>query len=254
MYGEYIRRVRVFFRDGEPHCPGEAADLGGNTYHNILMLFQQGFLLRTRELLSYDYVEVHGSKVKWYRIRGYMYIWRKSKLLGSNNTVTWQFKRTERLTMRTFVETVRLLFISYKESLVLQKDHYKCTVSQKDVLEYFRKRGIGATMKIISTDMGMDAASSFPKCISTMVRAGKLAKKGKWNPAFGRETVFRGRLHGYVYGLSPEQCERFIKSGEVLSAEANAILKEVIKNSNERRLTPSHTFINPPYNFNPGKH
>lgn len=249
-YGEEIKRVRIFFRDGKPHSPREAVDLGSHVRHTIFKLFYRGFLLRTRDLMNYDYVEVHGNKAKWCRIRGYMYIWRQSKLLESNNAVKWKLKRTERLTMKTSLENVTLLFISYEKSRTLQTDHYKHVVSQKNVLEYFEKRGIGAPLKIISADMCVDA-SLLGKCISTMVRTGKLAKKGKWNPAFGRETIFRGRLHGYVYGLTPEQCERFIKSGEVLSAEANAILKEVIKNSNEKRLTPTHMFINSPYNFDP---
>jgi len=177
-----------------------------------------------------------------------MYIRCKSRLLGPNNTLEWEFKRIEALTMKTTVERVTLQFISHQESLTLQKGHYKPVVFQKAVIEYFKKRGIGATIKVISEDLNVDP-SRLQTCIHKMVAGGKLAKKGKWNQVLGRETIFRGYLHGYVYGLTPEQCERFVKSGEVLTPIANAILKEVIKNSNEKRLTPLNTFVNPPYNY-----
>jgi len=249
-YGDYMERVRELFADGKPHLPKEANEVSEYGYVQIKRLFYQGFLLRTRDPLNYSYVETHGKKAKWRRIRGYMYIRADSPLLDENNTLEWEFKRTERWTWVTTSEKRLLHFINYEQSEELQKDHYKRLLSKKRVINYFKDRGMGATTGVIAKDLGVDTVrmSGF---LRVMVAQGEVVKKGKWNPMLGRETMFRGHLHGYVYGLTPEQCESFIKSGKTLTAEANAILKETIKNSNDKRLTPLHIFVNSPYDYDP---
>jgi len=249
-YGEDIDRVRDLFADGKPHLPKEATKISQYGYKHILALFQRGILLRTRDQLNYNHVETHGKKAKWCRIRGYAYIKADSKLLGPNNTLEWEFPQTERWTHITTMKKQLLSFINYEESKVLQKDHYKRMLSKAKITEYFEKRGMGATTRTIAKGLGLGGVKvRLSSLLAEMVAEGTLVRMGKWNPILGHETIFRGKLHGYVYALDHEQCKMFIQSGEVLSQEANAMLKEVIKNSNEKRLTPLYIFANSPYNF-----
>lgn len=249
-YGEDVDCVRELFADGRPHTPKEVTTISQYGYAHILALFHRGTLLRTRDQLNYTYVETHGKKAKWRRIRGYMYILAGSPLLGQNNTLEWEFKRTERWTLVTTIEKRLLSFINYEQSKQLQKDHYKRVLSRKQIIEFFKKRGLGATTRMIAEGLGLGVVKvRLSPLLAEMVAQGELVRMGKWNPKIMRETIFRGKLHGYVYGLDDKQCKMFIQSGEVLSQEANAMLKEIIKNSNEKRLTPLNTFIDAPYHF-----
>lgn len=250
QYGEDIDRVRELFADGDSHLPKEANEISDYGYAHILALFRRGVLLRTREQLNYSHVEEYRGKAKWCRVRGYAYVLADSPLLGENNTLERRFERTERWTLVTTIEKQMLNFINYEQSKRLQKHHYKRQLSSKQIVKYFKERDLGATTRIIAKDLGIEAVK-LSSLLQKMVARAELVRIGRWNPTLGRETVFRGKLQGYVYGLNNKQCKMFIQSGEVLTCEANAMLKKVIENSNEKRLIPLYTFTSPPYNYDP---
>jgi len=251
VYGEGIIRVREFFIDGRPHTPKETSSVSKHAHSYMKKLFSQGFLLRSRDLLSYDFVETHGKTARWTRIRGYLYIQKGSPLLKENNTLEMDFQRTEKHTHETVTERRVIQFINFDEAKVLQKSHYEKEISREKIIKYFKKRGFGANVSAMAEDLKFNP-QNLETSLNNLVKKGILARKGKWNPKLGRETLFRGRIHGYVYGLDLDQCKKFIVMGEVLTPEANAILKEVMKNSDEKRLTPLHIFLHSPYNYDSG--
>jgi len=237
-----VERLKALFADGLPHFAGELGDPAGGV--NALMLWRSGYLMRSEQTLSFNRLMVRGGSARWRPVRGYLYVLASSGL-KSDGAMEYSYKRTMEHTHEEKEEKVVLRFEAYQPGK--RGSLWQVKLTKDEFVEWLKKRGMGCSVKDVAEGFGVlpTRASNF---LRSLLRKGVLVARGQWNPGLGRETMFRGRVHGMVYGLTAEDCDRYIRvEGAVLTDNARAILREVEKNSLEKRFTPLWIFGRYPY-------
>ena len=201
-------------------------------------LWREGLVMRSRDRVSVTHLEGKPGVGKvWRKISGNLWMRRDSMLMTPSGVVTVELPHTKRYTLEEKVRRVNVHFIEYVE------EKRKRKLSQKVVIEFFKSRRIGAVSSEVAE--AFDAKSSVASnMLQKMIKKGLLERRGHYNPILARETPFRGKIQGYVYGLAgTDQAKRRVEEGTGLySPYVKSVYVEIHKDSSQKRFTPFTKF------------
>lgn len=200
-------------------------------------LWREGRILRSRTKVSASFVDSKpGVGQYWNKFTGFLWVKADSSAVTPSGIATLDLPRTERFTLNTSKKQHNVMFVPFSDQLV--EKVREGWVSQKDVLAFFKKRGIGAAPGEVAEYLKVPLARA-SGALNKLRKAGLLERRGYWNQILGRETPFMGRIRGYVYGLpGTDQAKKRIEEGQGLySPHVNAVLIEIRKDSNQKRFT-----------------
>lgn len=159
-------------------------------------LWCEGLVLRGRDRVVVTHLEGKPGVGKvWRKISGSLWIRRDSVLMTPSGVVTVDLPHTERYTLEEKVKHVNVHFIPYVEEKIKRK------LSQRKVIEFFKGRKIGAVSSEVAEAFDTKTSVS-SNMLEKLRKKGLLERRGHFNPTLGRETPFRGKIQGYVYGLA----------------------------------------------------
>lgn len=199
--------------------------------------WREGKVLRSREKVSASFVDSKpGVGRYWNKFTSFLWIKTESPVVTASGVVTVELPHTERFTLKESKKQHNVMFLPFTQDLV--KDVRGGWVSQKDVLEFFKKRNIGAAPGEVGESLNVPLARA-SGALNKLRKAGLLERRGYWNARLARETPFMGRIRGYVYGLpGTDQAKKRIEQGEGLySPHVNGMLIEIRKDSSQKRFT-----------------
>ena len=209
---------------------------------NLVELWQEGKIMRSREKVSVCHVERKPGKGKyWRKFTSYLWIRADSPLMTPSGIVTVELPHTERYTLLESKKKVNVVFISYSKT-VMEKAK-EGWLSREEVLKFFESRAVGTVSSEVA-EYFKTPLNRASRILNKMRKKGLLERRGFFNRILGRETPFQGQIKGYVYGLpGTDQAQKRIEQGKGLySPHVNAMLIEIRKDSSQKRFTPYTKF------------
>jgi len=209
---------------------------------NLVELWQDGKVMRSRDKVSVCYVESKPRRGKyWRKFTSFLWLRTDSPLMTPSGIVTVELLNTERYTLREAKKPLNVVFIPYSKTVVTKaKEGW---LSQNEVLKFFESRQVGAVSSEVAEyfDVQLNRASS---TLNKLRKKGLMERRGFFNPTLGRETPFQGKIKGFVYGLpGTDQAQKRIEQGKGLySPHVNAMLIEIRKDSSQKRFAPYTKF------------
>lgn len=216
-------------------------------------LWKHGFIFRSEKTIKIVKKEkLPNGKVKWIKGRICLYAIAKSKTY-STYYGTDMYKDHQQTRVRIIVH-----FISFSPAFEKKYPEADRT-SPKKVIETLRELK-AATAREVAEKSKVDVAY-VTKILHEKWKKGEIERKGRIKEIYDgstgelipKEVAFRGKLQGFVYGITQEDVQGKIDEADLFSHASRDIFREVKKYSMDHKLLPMSKFRYSPFNWDSEK-